>query len=279
MRGNGGVIGPHNVPTTTTAGGVWSPTFAAAQSRRSNIVQTTAWPTVADPNFASVTGLWHCTSYTNVGAGAYLKDSSTLANAGVFQAVGTQTHTNAFGLVTSQSKFDGTSLLCNTVDTGGQAVAVVQSGLFNFGTADCTVEFWMYPTLLATTLAVLDFRTARAASTGPIITVDNSGVLTYSTTGVAITSASSAVAINNWYFVAWSRVSGVSSLYLNTARQGSATADTVNQNTSSLYIGGCVGSTPNNYFSGYIQDVRVTKGVGRYSGATITVPTAPFPDY
>jgi hypothetical protein len=31
-------------------------------------------------------------------------------------------------------------------------------------------------------------------------------------------------------------------------------------------------------FLGYLGELRVTKGVGRYSGSTMTVPTAPFPD-
>jgi hypothetical protein len=85
------------------------------------------------------------------------------------------------------------------------------------------------------------------------------------------------LAQGSWYYFAVVRsgtATGNLKIYLNGSLEvtsGGAVNDNFNQ-TDILYVGASrTGTTPLN---GYLQDVRITKGVGR----TITAsPTAPFP--
>jgi len=45
--------------------------------------------------------------------------------------------------------------------------------------------------------------------------------------------------------------------------------------TSAVAIGN-LGQGYSSFFTGYIDDLRITKGYARYSGATYTVPTTAF---
>ena len=73
--------------------------------------------------------------------------------------------------------------------------------------------------------------------------------------------------------VAWSRTSGVSEIHVGGVRKYNA-SDTNNYQagTSGFEIGHHFGS----YELDYIDELRITVGVGRYTGASITVPTREF---
>ena len=71
---------------------------------------------------------------------------------------------------------------------------------------------------------------------------------------------------NKWYHVAVSRCNGTINMFLDGARVASA-ADTVNYNfTEDLRIGEYYTNATNYYHHGYMEDIRITKGVGRYCG-------------
>jgi hypothetical protein len=76
--------------------------------------------------------------------------------------------------------------------------------------------------------------------------------------------------IGQWYHLAYSRSSGTGRLFINGILVASA-SDSTNYTSTSFTVGGI--STQ--YFNGYIQDLRVTRGVARYT-ATFTPPTAAF---
>lgn len=277
--GNGGVIGQLVIPTTAAASGVWRPSYVANHLRRAaNTAPVANWPTLADSSFASVSGLYHCQESVIVGTQAFLKDSSsngvhlTYAQADAVAAV------SSFGPSTAQSKFDGSSFLANTAHTSTNTATKTSAG-FAFGTGDFTIEAWIYLTATGTDVAVIDFRTSRVTTTGPELYVSSGGALGALNAGVGITGAGSSFSANAWHHIAWSRVSGSNYLYLDGAQQGSTLADSTNFTSNVFHMGGCVGSTAANNWPGYLQDVRITKGVGRYSGSTCAVPTAPFPDY
>ena len=63
--------------------------------------------------------------------------------------------------------------------------------------------------------------------------------------------------------------------YVDGTSVGSNTFTTSLTSTLPLYVG-VQGSTSNNYFNGYMDDIRITKGVARYT-TTFTPPTQSLP--
>ena len=72
------------------------------------------------------------------------------------------------------------------------------------------------------------------------------------------------------------RESNTVSLYLNGSRVYTTTfTGSVSTSTSAVTVGAnASGADP---FTGYMDDIRITKGLARYTGTTYTIPSAPFP--
>lgn len=217
-----------------------------------------------DPYFAYVVALLH---FNDTAGSSSFYDEITASDVWI----------GAAGAVTSatQSKFGGLSL--SVLDTDSRVAVATRPG-FNYGSNDFTIEMWIRPVVLGGVKVVFDHRD----STGPvaprpaIYLFDTQ--LRYYVNGADRISGGT-VAINTWYHIAVSRVSGQTRMYLDGVQVGSTWAD------ATVYTEGrCVLATPGDdtgsflAFQGYMDDVRLTNGVGRYAGASFTVPSAQFPD-
>jgi hypothetical protein len=150
---------------------------------------------------------------------------------------------------------------------------------FLFGTADFTIEFWMYPTDINTSLqSLFSFRNPTVNNFE--VRMDNPGQLQVHFGGSLVFNASTNISSNNtWNYVALCRSNGTLRLYLNGTSVGStSTTYNANQVATTPTIGGA-GAAGNWWYYGYIDDFRVTSGYARYSGSTMTVPTAALPTY
>ena len=174
---------------------------------------------------------------------------------------------------TAQSKFGGASLASN--GAAGSWVAVNGGG--PVGLENFTIELWIYA--FTSGGVIVDFRPLSTNGPYPTIYFQSGGLLSYYTAGSArITGA--AFGLNLWRHVALVRNLGETRLYLDGNQTGSTYAD------SNSYINPALrprlftvsdsDNTPG--FNGYIDDLRITKGVARYT-ANFTPPTAPFPDF
>ena len=85
-------------------------------------------------------------------------------------------------------------------------------------------------------------------------------------------SSSFALSTNTWYHAAVVRSSGTTKLYIDGTEEIS-TSDTQNYTGTYMAIGGAY--TTSYLHNGYIQDVRVTKGLARYT-SNFTPPTTEF---
>jgi len=85
----------------------------------------------------------------------------------------------------------------------------------------------------------------------------------------------SGVSIGAWNSCAVTRSGNTYSLYAN----GTRTATFTNSSTPVSGLTNRIGvdNALSAYFNGYIDQVRITKGVARYTGASYTVPTGLFP--
>ena len=173
---------------------------------------------------------------------------------------------------TTQSKFGGSS--CYFDGTFSKLTGTLSSAI---GTEDVTVELWYNPGAIDLQVLV-DFRAADDAS-GFSIDLGNSvsGKLNIYTAAAARVIGSTTLVTGTWYHVAAVRTSGKLRLYVNGVEEGTAYSDTANYTSTSLTIGNYIGSTVNTAnVQGYIDNLRITKGVARYTDR-FTPPNREFP--
>ena len=174
---------------------------------------------------------------------------------------------------TAQSKFGGSSVYFDGTD---DRLFIPTTPQLGFGTGDYTVEFWLYMSALpGTKYTLLDFRTASAAQPHTVY-VNSSGYMGFYNGSSDVTSSSQPLSINTWYHVAYSRGSGTLKIFV-AGTQAYSAANTIDyQATRPLTIGAGVSGIE--VLNGYIDDLRITKGVARYT-TTFTPPTQAFPPY
>jgi hypothetical protein len=161
----------------------------------------------------------------------------------------------------TQSKFGGTALYFD--GTGDYLVAPASSD-WALG-PNCTVEFWIYPTSAPVNARVLNNTTSGidVNYAGGVIQFCNSGY------------TSTTLPLNNWTHVACVLNSGTMKIYFNGQSQtliGTTTGFNLTA-TNALWVGGISGFSQ--FFQGYLDDVRITKGFARYT-TNFTVPTSAF---
>lgn len=169
----------------------------------------------------------------------------------------------------AQSKFGGYSAyLDGTVDY----ITVPSGSDFAFGTGDFTVEFWFMQTVAGNPF-LIDCRPISSTNGAYVTTYINAGTVVFFTNAAArITS--SAITTGAWYHVAVCRSGTSTRLFLNGTQTGSTYTDPTNYIASPVNIG----ASGNGLFplTGYFDDIRITKGVARYT-ANFTPPAAAFP--
>ena len=193
-------------------------------------------------------------------------------NAGIYDATSKndlETVGNA-QISTTQSKFGGSSIYFN--NNNANRVKPPASQNFAFGTGDFTVEAWVYVVSLTPENFVFDTRSGVSTSGMGFSIEPTTGKLRYSGSANNVLT-SSAVSTGVWTHVAWTRYNGTLRGFINGVLGGSAA------NTDNLTMtNGEVGNVPfSNVASNlYINDLRITKGIARYT-SNFTPPTTAFP--
>jgi hypothetical protein len=153
-------------------------------------------------------------------------------------------------------------------DGTGDYITSLYGDQYAMGTGDFTAEFWAYATT-SSQVTFLDTRTADNAG-GFLIQTDTTAHLRFWTGGAARIVDSEVFSANTWYHCALVRSSGTTTLYKNGTAIGTY-ADANNYSTGALFIG--VNNPFSSYMTGYIEDLRITKGLARYT-ANFTPPTS-----
>ena len=233
-------------------------------------------PTLAPLTTSGSTSAASYSSTTNVNTSFAASNTSLLTNftnAGIYDAawqnvVTTVADAQASTTITAKwpptsMKFDGT-LDCLTVPT---------SNGFGLGTGDWTIEFWVYLNVSATQNLVSMATTTGVGSVPHVYYAGGSGIRYYVNAADRITGG--ALTTGVWNYIAIVKSSNVTKMYINGTQTGSNYTDTNNYGTSNPFFVGdySVPLTGVSTLNGYVQDVRITKGVAR----TITTPTAAFP--
>ncbi len=169
-------------------------------------------------------------------------------------------------LSTGASKFGSSSAYFNA-----QGAYIKGPGSINaFGTGDFTIELWFNATQLPGTQAngftLFEGRPDSSNGAFPTISIGSGGTaLNYVVNGAVLIATTVALSTGIWYHVALRRSSSVTSLFLNGTCIGYAN-DTTNYTAGQLMLGANAwrSSAPDTNFFGYIDEVRVTSGFGRY---------------
>jgi hypothetical protein len=223
--------------------------------------------TEGDRYFSNVSLLLHGDG-TN--ASTTIVDSSVNANS--------ITANNGAKISTAEAKFGSSSIeFLSTANTG---LSVAPSSLFRFGTVDWTVEAWIYQRSQANNVVLLEI--------GDHVQQD-SFVILVGANGIALFSdgffgpQTNVFTLNTWQHVAVTRFGNLLYFFLNGSLVGNSGGYSFTNNLTSfatVSVAYPYGRAPtagsNGYrLDGYIDDLRITKGVARYT-SNFTPPTAPF---
>lgn len=165
---------------------------------------------------------------------------------------------------TAQNQFGGSSMLLNPTDGTVDYISTGSTSEFQFGTGDFTIDFWIYRNRTGVSEFLYDMRTG-ATEIAPTIYINSSNFINYFVNGsdriVGVTTVNTA----SWYHVAVSRQSTSTKLFVNGNLDGTYT-DSNNYPEKPVVVGarsydGAFG------FYGYVDEVRVSKGLARFSQA------------
>jgi hypothetical protein len=224
-----------------------------------------------DPNFGSVVALLHCdgadngTTFTDVAGHTFTRTGNTVTKTG-------------------EKKYGSASVY---LDGAGDNLSSATNADWNLGTGDFTVEFWFYPQTGGHGSAW-----SRLLQIGPnqtngglwIVSTASANPMTITVQGVRsqpdyfdIVTAGATISNDSWHHLALVKASGVYTLYIDGASYGSSTPSPAYTHVQgALWFGNNNLATES--FKGYLDDIRITKGVARYTD-TFTPPTAALPDY
>jgi hypothetical protein len=291
LNSNGLISGTMPAATSDTPYVFTANATAKGITTTSNTLTIVDYFTPSDTFYANTVALLHFDSLSNsVVDGSFVKNTYTTTVNGYTSNV--------------QVKFGNAALALTGANT---TVAPVTSQAnpngFNLGSNNFTIEAWVYPKgllqcangtwrgmimnlkSLSNTLSLTDdvftfWLTGTSATAITGITID--GYEVNGTTANVNLTGTVSVPVNQWNHIAFVRNGSTSTFFLNGT---SVTATGTNITTAFAFPAGVqfnVGGLPYVGFSanlnGYIDDVRVTNGIARYSG-NFSPPTGPFPDH
>ena len=175
------------------------------------------------------------------------------------------TGSNGVAISTAQSKFGGSSV---NFDGTNDYITIAAGQKGNLSSGDFTIEFWLYTTSATGTFSFIqqgehDWRFAGGNTSVDIVLA-----------GVTRISGATFSA-NTWNHLALVKNGSTTTLYINGTSSGTTTSSPANS-TNNIYLGVNAASVGNVwYYNGYMDEVRITKGIARYTGS-FTPPSSEF---
>lgn len=222
-------------------------------------------PPVTDPYFANVVSGLHfdgadgSTTFTDVTGRAW-------------------TAQNSARIETDYSKFGGASgWFENTPSTGsenGSRISTPDHADLRFGTGDWTVDGWFRPQYPVTGFGAF-FRKGQNTTGGLQLAV-TPGQLVLRANGTTDTTVGVTLSTTDFSHVAFVRNGGNILFFANGTLVHTAARSFDHTSTDALLLGSATGDARFAY-KGMIDDLRITKGIARYT-SSFTAPAAAFPN-
>jgi len=228
-----------------------------------NVYGTGSTITIPTAPLTAITNTSLLLNYTNAGVidNAVSNDLETVG--------GAQISTTQYKWGASSIAFDG----------NGDYLVQKDTPNLTLGTGDFTIEFWVYYNSgLTADVALFDCRPASTNGVYPLIFSNTTGKIVWYINSAARITGTTTLVTGTWYHVAVSRSASSTKLFINGNQDGSTYADTNNYllGTNRPLIGAAGATVGADPLNGYLTDLRVTKGLGRYL-YNFTAPTAAFP--
>jgi hypothetical protein len=208
----------------------------------------------------------------------YTSDANTVflgnfTNAGIFDATSKndlETVGNA-QISTTQSKFGGSSMYFD--GTGDWLRA--PSGPITSLEGDFTAEGWVYLSSTAAAWPVFTVGDSNGSTGIELYRATSNGKWRVYSNNTAQIDSTTSTGTGSWVHLAVTRYSGVVRLFVNGVNEGS-TWSTTGTFSGAVYVGAeFYGGSVTVAANGYIQDLRITKGIARYT-SNFTPPTTAF---
>lgn len=222
-------------------------------------------PTTGDPHYANVVALLH---FDGSHGSTSIIDSST---SGLTWTAFGNAHVNNADVGYGQAlALDGT----------GDYVGTPANAALNMGSSDFTYEGWVYRTSGSARTGLISQSNAAGQNSSASVHIEvnaSNQIEAFAAIGSSTTTSivSSTLSLNVRYHFAFVRIGGQVELFLNGVSQGTASiSGAINSSVEQMRIG--MSNFQSTGVTGFMDDVRITKGVGRYaSGFT---PFGPYPD-
>ena len=163
---------------------------------------------------------------------------------------------------TAQFKFGISSLYLN----GTSHIDVEADGKFAYNNEDFTIECYVRPSSLTGTQVAFDQRTT-ANQAAIYVDISATGAVRLYVLGAYQITSTTLITAGAWHHIAVSRASGVTRLFVNGTVQGTTYTDANVYTDLPIAIGASFSAS--NRLTGYIDEIRVSRGVSRYT-ATFT---------
>ena len=262
---NGGVIGPTNPTTISTASGVYS-VVEAQLDKQSNL-----FPVYQD---ASIDTYFNRTRLLVHGDGSLNANNNTIIDSAASTTL-TRTGTATQGTFSPYSQTGWSSYFRGVSTSNFLTVPNI-----NFSTNAFTVEGWFYPLSISGNYNLWGTDNG-SGSTPKLILYINGGNLvveTGSISGSVISVvASTYLTVGRWHHIAVVRTgigSGQTALYINGVLVNTGTMASLSGITATFNVG-YIGEGFGIPWYGYISNFRIVNGVAAYTG-NFTVPTSPL---
>lgn len=223
---------------------------------------STVQPAV-DPYWSNVVLLLHMDGSNG---GTTFTDSSSYGMTITPTGVTTNTGTVKYGTAAAAFASPVTSLLY--VPSGG-----------NFGTSDFTIEFWVYAASVTGSRQYIAGSGIAAHQWQIALEQTTQKIIFWTESNITLLTSTTSVALSTWTHVAIVRAGTTTTLYINGARDVSAT-DTGNYSSAAYGIGSWQPAAPGTTYGmlsgSRLDDFRITT-LARYTG-NFTPPAAAFPN-
>jgi hypothetical protein len=199
-------------------------------------------------------------------------------NAGIYDATGSNniTTVNNTQVSTGLKKYGSGSIF---FDGTGDYLTVPTTQNVAFGTSNFTIEFWAFPFDLTSTQFFIDTRISGTSTAGIAISkLTATNIIYVIANNTTFLSAPFIFPIGTWIHVALVRFNGVLYLSLNGYRLVSA-AFITSLTDNFLTIGTSIANrdaTTTFHYEGYMDDLRITNGIARYTTPYFTPPPRGF---
>lgn len=179
---------------------------------------------------------------------------------------------------TAQSVSGSTSIYFPGSTSDGLNIA--NSDDWNFYAGDFTVECWIRPANVSGTKVLIDRgQYSNYTPWGLVMSNDQAsfqGTSTGSSHLWALSSSAGSISVNQWTHIAGVRYGSNVYLYVNGTQVASANIGTASLQVVTNQV--TIGRTNNSFyaFNGYMDDIRITKGVARYTSNFIPATELPL---